>query len=215
MEWSTSDKGDHIECANGIIQSTATELNTHKSLIRTSEPIPSRIDDFHFESVITKCSGIGTLFIGLTSNNPESRNGHSVGSDPGTIGLAIYFREDGCEWAINFDTQLRVKSGSVIIKPGDKLTCQLKQFLVKGVSYKICSFQISGKVVGEPIYINLVELFPTIGMNLPKAVVTTSFGIEAFYNRAKGILKTLFLHTSPNYFLIPFCKAAVIISSRA
>ena len=189
-QWSQVDKGDYIKLQEGTLKFIGTEIGTQRSLVRTIQPLPSSACKFYVEARVID-RGSGTISIGLTTSSPESRNLHIPGKDPGAIGISCLYWQNTGESApswLYYGQSSPVEENIDPISTNDVLGCHVESIVDNGIlsAYRLCSFTINGNPAGQPRYLEDHELFPTIMLNSPGAIVETNFGQKQFIHDAKG-----------------------------
>ena len=129
-------------------------------------------------------AGSYVIGIGLTTSSPESRNLRTPGYDPGTIGLLSHpiGHRLFCGQNLEIDTVMQPMATN------DILGCHVESVVENSKSYIICDFTINGKTAGQPCYLEEHELYPTIMLDSPGAIVETKFNPKAFDHDTKGNL---------------------------
>ena len=170
-------------------------MNRHRSLIRTTTALP-KSDDVYFEVEIANL-GSGSISVGLTTNRLESRNLRRVGEDPGTIGLSSTYIRPGGQPGPSVIGFHQMDPGDwyeqenlTPIDTGDIIGCRSISITHSNHTFICCLFTINGELAGKPEILQDVEVFPTVGINSPGAVVKGYFREEEFrYNRGGDILR--------------------------
>ena len=162
------------------IKFLGTEPVAHRSMIKTTKPIPW--SDFYFETTLTNFEG-NNLAIGLTTHIPEKRILRFPGKIPKTIGLGVH----GEGSVICCGGQGLIEEGIDPVSSHDILGCKVELIECDGARRRLCSFTINGKPAGTPRYLEDVELFPAIMINSPGAILDTNFGEKRFYHDPEGI----------------------------
>ena len=133
--------------------------------------------------------GSGTISIGLTTSSPESRNLHVPGYEPGTIGLSsriVRKAGESTDSCIFYGQSNPVEEGFKAISTNDILGCAVESIVENGNTYRRCSFTINGNLVGQSRHLEDHELFPTIMMNSPGAIIDTKFAHKQHIHDTKG-----------------------------
>ena len=162
------------------IKFLGTEPVAHRSMIKTTKPIPW--SDFYFETTLTNL-GSSNLAIGLTTHIPEKRSLRFPGKIPKTIGLAV---DDKSSELYHGGPSL-FEEGIDPVSSHDILGCKVELIECDRARHRLCSFTINGKPAGNPHYLEDVELFPAIMIDSPGAILDTNFGEKRFYHDPKGI----------------------------
>ena len=169
-QWSKIDRGDYIESDDKIIKFTGTKNDSQTSLVRTTKPIPSKSCNIDFEARVV-AAGNHLIGIGLTTSSPESRNLRIPGYDAGTIGLLSHAKQ--ILHRLYCGQNSEIDRVNLPMATNDILGCHIESIVDNNKSYRICHFTINGKTAGRPCYLEEQELYPTIMLNSPGAIVET------------------------------------------
>ena len=127
-------------------------------------------------------AGSGTIAIGLTTNSPDSRNLRIPGKDAGTIGIL----GGPYDYGLFYGEKLEMDTFNAPMATNDILGCHVESVVDSGHSYRICKFTVNGNPAGRPCYLEEHDLFPTIMLNSPGAVVDTKFTQKRLVHDTKG-----------------------------
>ena len=185
LVWSSTDVGKFIGLCDDKL---TTKYRGNKkwdqmSLIRTNKPISTSLSFYYFEIYISNSGKNGYIAIGLTTQVRNNRSGDDEhnsmpGFIPGSIG---YFGDNG---GIYRDSRKNNISLTDTYKTGDTIGCYVD------IKHECCSFAINGKWL-QIIDLNLGcndDIFPTVGLNSPGAIITANFGQNTYTLNPAGKL---------------------------
>ena len=180
FQWEETGDEEHIEVEDRRIKFLGTEFMKHRSMIKTTTAIPW--SDFYFETSLTNL-GSNSVAIGLTTHIPGTRSLRFPGKIPKTIGLAV---DDKSSELYHGGPSL-FEEGIDPVSSHDILGCKVELIECDRARHRLCSFTINGKPAGSPRYLEDIELFPTIMIDSPGAILETNFGDKKFIHEPKGI----------------------------
>ena len=161
------------------IKFLGTENMTHRSMIKTTKPMPWK--DFYFETSITSL-GSNSVAIGLTTHIPKKRSLRFPGRICKTASLEVQDKR----FSVYFGSSIPVEKEYRSASSSDVLGCKVEMISDDTARYRLCTFTINGNPAGTPRYLEDVELFPSIMTNSPGAILDTNFGKKRFYHDPKG-----------------------------